>query len=626
MPPVISLDYETFFKKNEYSIKQLGNWRYVHDSQFDPYLLSAYDGQESWVGTPQNFPWEICRGATLVAHNAAFERAVTGALVEMGVAPAWVLDNEWQCTANLTSCLAGVRALDYALKVMENRIISKGIREDMSGKTWADAVKLGLSGKLAEYAAGDTIECYGLWTKYSPRWSSFERQLSELTMRQCSRGVRINTELLEQYIKVLAEVIFNLERGLPWTERGKRPTSPIAIAEQCRAVGIPAPPIKGEDEEGFNEWESTYGPKFPWVYSAGQWRSLNKLLTSLETIKDRLREDDTIDFSLLYFGGHTGRWSGGGSGFNMQNMRKVPLFIKNMQLVPPPENLGVKDLKDWIAANTDFQLDIRKLFIARPNKKFILADLSQIEPRVLAWLTGNWKLLNLLKGGMNLYEAFARTSMGWTGGVLKTENADIYNLSKIQVLGLGYGCGWEKFIAIASGYGVHLDDTQSKLIVSTFREQNTPIIKLWGKLDSAFQRSVKHDFEMELPSGRSMNYRKVEKSVRMKQNRETGKYENKVVFTAMIGKMGKVVRNELYGGMLTENLVQATAREIFGEHLLELERGVGDVIFHVHDEAITEVDNDVTVKDVEHVMSKTPEWMPNLPCACEARESQHYLK
>lgn len=623
-----TLDYETYYKKSTpkdpgYSIRGMGNWRYTHDERFDPYLISVFDGANEWVGHPRDFNWDALEGADLLlAHNAGFDRAVTNSLVEQGRAPAFLAKMPWHCTANLTSFVASARALDNAVHVLEGRSLDKGPRDWMNGKTWDDAIAAGKADEIARYALSDARECWGLWDKYSPRWPQFERDLSDLTIHQCSRGVQLNVELLEKYRTVLQEVIFNLEHSFPWVGRGEAPTSPKAIAEQCRIVGIPAPPIKTHDEEGFEVWEKTYGPRFPWVYGAGQWRSLGKLLSALDTLKERLRPDNTVDFSLLYFGGHTGRWSGGGSGFNMQNMRKVPLYIKDGHMVSPPAGLNFKETKEWVKTSTDFQLDIRRLFIPRPGKKFICADLSQIEPRVLAWLTNNTNLLQLLGSGMSIYEAFARVSMNWTGGKLKDEAPDLYQLAKIQVLGLGYGCGWEKFITIAAGYGVILDEPKSRELVTGFRQQNQSITGLWRTLDDAYRGSVGGDFNMELPSGRSLNYRDVLREVRSKRNAETKKYEKRFVFTSKIGPD----REELYGGLLTENLVQATARDVFGEHLLELEKQVGDVIFHVHDEAITEVEKDVTCADVEYVMAQCPEWIPGLPVAAEAKEADCYTK
>jgi len=313
----ICLDYESYYQKSSkgvgYSVKDLGNWRYCNDERFDPFLLSATDSEGSWVGHPDEFNWEACRGSRVIAHNAAFDRSVTRRLVELGRAPAWILENEWACTANMTSCLAGQRSLKDAVNVLLKKQISKGVRDKASGKHKADLVADGLWDDMVAYAQKDTQLAYELWDKFSPEWSQFERDLSSLTLKQCERGVRINVGLLDEYVEILHKAIFQLESSLPWTARGAKPTSPIAIAEECRSVGIPAPPTKTDDEEGHELWIKTYGPRFPWAYGASQWRQLGKLRSSLLTVKDRLQPGDIIDFSLLYFGGHTGRWSGGGS-------------------------------------------------------------------------------------------------------------------------------------------------------------------------------------------------------------------------------------------------------------------------------------------------------------------------
>src|SRR6267142_697420 len=635
---IIALDYETFYsesKKNRYTISDLGNWRYCNDERFDPFLLSVHDGSNSWVGHPKDFNWgAIAPNDLLVAHNASFDSAVTRRLAELGRAPA--LTNKWQCTANMSSFLSGTRALQHAMWVLEKQKLKKEARDYMDGKHWSDVVKDGQDKVCADYCQGDTIACWGLYNKYQSQWPQLEHDLSSLTLKQCARGVGINVDLLNEYIEKLQVVIFNLIDSFPWTTRGNKPTSPIGIAEQCRIDGIPCPPLKKEDEEGYDQWEKDWGIQFPWVMGACQVRSLNKLLTSLQTIKERLRPDNTIDFSLLYFGAHTGRWSGGGSGLNLQNLKKVPLFLKNMHMVIPPVNVTYKEFKLWVDTCTDYTLDIRRILVARPGKKFILADLSQIEPRVLAWLVGNKQLLTMLQSGMNIYEAFARVSMGWTGGKLKDEAPDKYQLAKIQILGLGYGCGWEKFITIAAGYFVTLTPDQSKKLVWDFRASNPLIagrgpafndsredepIGMWKKLDDAFKQSVGSDFEMGLPSGRVMKYRDVRRGVKKKKNAE-GKLESRFIYIASVGE----TRKELYGGLLTENIVQAIARDVFGEHLLSLEKQTGDVIFHVHDEAITEVDLDVTPRDVEQIMAVTPNWSPGLPVASEAKEATHYLK
>lgn len=634
MNNLISLDYETFYIKDEYSIRDLGNWRYCNDERFDPYLLTVYDGEETWAGNPTEFNWDALEGATLVAHNAGFDSAVTRRLGELGKIP--VLNNPWVCTANMTSCIASVRSLADAMLVLRKQRMDKGVRDAANKKNWRDICAVpGMREQMIRYALADTVECRKLYTDFSHLWSPFEQELSAFTIDSCRRGVCINVELLDEYRAILQEVIYNLVQSFPWTKAGKKPTSTIAIAEECRKVGIPSPPVKKHDAEGFDSWEITFGPQFPWVLGAGQWRSLNKLLGSLDTLKERLRPDNTVDFTLLYFGGHTGRWSGGGSGFNMQNMRKEPLFLKDRKLVVVPDAARKtrEVFKQWLKECTDYALDIRKLFCARPGKKFILSDASQIEPRVLNWLAGNQELLNKIRAGYSYYEACAVMYKGWRGepGTLKKSLNDAeYTLLKNEMLGLGYGMGPDKFCVYA---GVDIDT--ARRVVAEFRKNNPLIAGLkddetgmtikpgiWDILDAGFRNSCGGDFEMQLPSGRVMTYRNVRSEKRTKRNKKTGEAYQKTVYVASTG----MERSESYGGLLTENLVQATARDVFATHLLKLEHSTGDVIFHVHDEAIVECDQDVKPQDVAEVMSKAPDWLEGCPLASEPKEAQHYLK
>jgi hypothetical protein len=119
-----------------------------------------------------------------------------------------------------------------------------------------------------------------------------------------------------------------------------------------------------------------------------------------------------------------------------------------------------------------------------------------------------------------------------------------------------------------------------------------------------------------------MRYEKVKIAVRIKKDPETGLPKKETVFMANTDGRHK----GYYGGKLTENLVQATARDVFADQMLDMHEGGLRVLFSSHDEAILEVDQDVTAKDVEHEMSKCPDWMPGCPIAAEAKEVPHYLK
>lgn len=628
---VVSVDFETYYD-SECSVVTLGPEMYTRHPKFNVYMISVCDGEETWVGHPDDFAWESLDGKILVSHNAAFDQMMYESLVRDNKAPR-IQPLAWHCTANMSAYLTNRRALGEVIKFLYNTDISKDMRAWMKGHTWEEAKALGKGDEMLEYARRDAFHCWKLWADYSDKWPEAERRLSAMTIRGGRHGVHINAELLNEYTLKLQTELIKIESSLPWAAAGAPPTSPKAIANECRKEGIPCPPVKSHDggEEDFIEWELTYGQRYAWVRNVGNWRSVNKVLASMLTIKSRIRPDGTMESLTKFFGAHTGRWSGEG-GLNFQNFRKVPLLWNEQNDLEIDEariKAAVKHKEkngawpEWVT----FELDIRRLICPRPGKKFIICDLAQIEPRVLAWLTGNTQLMDLMRGGMSIYEAFARTNLGWTGGVLKKEDPGYYKLVKIQVLGLGYGCGWEKFITIAAKDDVELDEAKSKGIVEGFRAANPLITGFWKTLDSAFKRSVGEKiFVMKLPSGREMTYRKVCVRVTIKTNPDTGLVDKERSYCAEVTKGGRPVVGKLYGGLLTENLVQAIARDVFAAHLLELDEQGYVIPFTVHDEAVLEVDLDVDPKLIEGIMGTTPEWLEGCPVGAEAMEAGYYKK
>jgi hypothetical protein len=304
------------------------------------------------------------------------------------------------------------------------------------------------------------------------------------------------------------------------------------------------------------------------------------------------RHDGTI-----FFTGNTGRWSGD-SGLNLHNLTTKKIA-------------GV---------------DLRGCIVPAPGKKFIVADLKQIEARVSLWFAEDWAQLELLRNGMDVYEAHARQTMGYKDPMPLSEwvklpertdaEKNVRQIAKARVLGLGFGMGHVRLIEYAKAQlGLELTVQQAKAIVNGFRNANRGIVRFWDKLDTAMRRHAAGPdkaapFVIELPSWRQLEYYDVNASDGLQARDEIG------------GRM-----SHWFGGKLAENVVQATARDVLVEAILRIESVFpGSVVLHVHDEVVCEVDLSVDPAEIEALMSVTPDWVEGLPVGSSVEEAERYFK
>ena len=615
----VTLDFETYYDK-EVSVKTLGAGQYAAHPMTDIYLLSVCDGESSWVGHPRDFSWSVLEAYDgMISYNALFEESMTSiGLPRMGVDPGPALTLPWHDASDLGAYVQGTTNLNATIKKAYGSTLDKASRNSMEGKTWEQCPD---KARMTEYARRDSWWTHKFFLDYINKWPDWEQKISAITRYSVRRGVWVNRGLLKTYLEAAEQELFDVERSLPWMEQGDKPTSTKAIAVQCRKSGIPCPPVRDKDEEGFILWESTYAPAHPWILGVSKWRSVNKILKQLRTLAMRLRPDDTMESPLRYFGAcSTGRWSGDG-GFNFQNMRKAALLCAGVMV------------------------DIRRLFGPRPGMKMFIADLAQIEPRILNWMVGNEAMLGLMRKGMSPYEAFARSNLGWSGGKLKEEDADQYAMAKAMVLALGYQAGAERFISMAYDYTggkLKLTLEESQEAVDKFRAAS-PLLSdketgMWNFLDREFKRAAVTDgnFEFELPSGRTIKYSDIRRGVRSyPEKKEIRKLvegqwitqlvnvpKKKQVFLVQVDGRTKSV----YGGLLTENITQAAARDVFALCYENLVDNSFHVPFTVHDEAVIEAPIDTKKEDIEEIMAVRPEWMPGLPVEAEVKEVPFYQK
>jgi hypothetical protein len=583
-----AIDFETTYS-SDVNIDRMGQWHYLRHPTTDIYLVSVVGPGIEYVGRPETAPWDKIDGKHWVAHNYSFDGAVMDVLRERGVTKA--KPSKFSCTANMAAFLGAPRALGNASRELLGVAVDKDPRAFMKGKTWEEAVALGKENEIKQYALNDSKHCLDLAQTYLGRMPELEQRLSSQTIAMGWKGFAVDSNLVDKGLNTLDWVRIKANEKLPWAndDHTGDVLKVTELARACREAGIPVPPSTSEDDPACIRWEEEYGEKFPWVAAMRDWRKANMLFAKLEILWKRRRPDGTVPFGLKYFGAQTGRWSGE-SKFNFQNLPRGDVF-------------GV---------------DLRACIVPRPGKKFIISDLAQIEPRVLAWLSGDEVLLDAVRKGYGIYEAFAVASGLWKGakGTLKKGDPAKYALAKAQVLGLGYGCGFKKFVLIAKMMaGLDLDEVHSKQIVDDYRRKNTKVVGLWNQLDRTFRQSQGEDCHIELPSGRSQKYFGI--------SSQMGAH-GKPDWRAAVNMGGP--KFPFWGGKLCENLVQATARDVFGECLIRLEDAGLDILAHVHDEVILEVDKDVTCEDVNRLMAITPEWIDGCPIEAESHDAECYKK
>jgi len=583
-----ALDFETYYDKR-CSIKTLGPLGYFSHPDFDAYMVSVVgDNGVKFVGHPKDFDWKLLKDSRVLSHNASFDET----LYFYGVSQNWWPDEwsgEWHCTADmavycgLPRSLKGATAQAYDLKV------DKSTRDNMSGKRWENMTSE-FKKEVSDYALKDSELCLQLWQDYSNKWPEREREISLVNRRCVQRGLPINADLLRKQLETIKAELFNAESLIPWI--GEKPLlSRPAFDDHCRSVGIEPPASLAEGDPDADEWLRVHGQKFAWVGAVKNWRRINSLKCKLESFDYATMPNNRFYGNIMYFGAHTGRFSGSGGNLNLQNLPKDEMF-------------GVK---------------MRHLIAPKEDKRLLVVDLSQIEVRTLCWLAGDHETMQEIKESEDIYEAFAIRFGLWSRekGSLRNDPQTRHKV-KAMVLGCGYGAGAPKF-AMMSG----MSQQDAKEAVDLYRSKMKSVKKLWSYYTSSIIGSfdIKANFTIDLPSGRVLDYGKL----------STKKQEEKIHYVAMMPKNGKRVPVKLWGGLVAENASQALARDIFSDMLCRINNiGNGvDLVMHVHDEVVIEVDADKAepaLEEVIKIMSTPPDWIPDIPVSAEGKILTKYEK
>ena len=314
-------------------------------------------------------------------------------------------------------------------------------------------------------------------------------------------------------------------------------------------------------------------------------------------------------------------WVTGNSGRLIQLQNLPQNHINTLDEARDLVKMGAFDMLEVVYGNTPDILSqlIRTMLVPKPGHVFIVCDFSAIEARVLAWLAGEQWRMESFKRGDDIYCASASQMFG-VPVVKHGINGELRQKGKVAELACGYGGGAGALIAMGA-LDMGLKEAELPDIISSWREANPKIVQFWWDLERAAIDTIKDHEDrqvgkigfqfysntlwMVLPSGRKLAYI----APKLVPNR----FGKMAMSYAGVGASNKWCRIEQYGGRATENVCQATARDILAEAMWRLEKAGLAIIGHVHDEVILEVpEGSVTVEEVSAIMNQNPPWADGL--------------
>lgn len=658
-------------------LKDVGAHRYAQDQSTQVlcvcYAFGVHMEPVSWVipfYPPFNPPEDLCEhisaGGLMVAHNCEFERSNWRYILgpRYGVP---VPDYEqWHDTAAMAAALALPRSLEGVAPALGIPVV-----KDDAGKRLMMAMsktkKFDAEGNpiwkydeesvasLVEYCKQDVRVMQAVWPRLFPL-NPIERKLWILDAKINDRGIRVDTELLHGMAEVLRQETEYLEPELAQITGGQVNTvkQEKALRLWLAGQGVNLPNIQKETiaDALANDLAAPGTP----ARRALELREAlgNASISKIARAIDKLGVGDRIRGELIYHGASTGRWVG--AGVQMQNLVR-PTLAKGLKFEP---------LLDLIRAGRASALRVfnpkvlrvimncvRNLFIATQGKVFVVADFSNIEGRVLAWLAGEtWKVEAFrdydtiigcdekkkpIRKGEDLYKvAYSRSF-----NVPVSEVDDNMRQSgKVQELSLGYQGGKGALLKMAKVYGLRLSDKVAEELKVAWRKAHPNVVQYWYAVERAAVAAIQNPgsaFKVNnvtfasqhgylwcrLPSGRCLAY------ARPFTVREMTPFGEKdiIYFYATIGPAKKWGVDSTYGGKLVENITQAVARDILAEAMLRVEEAGYEIVLSVHDELITETDpENADPAKFEALMSESPAWAAGLPIAAAGWSGDRYRK
>ena len=652
----LGIDIETYSSN---SIQDCGVYKYVEAEDF-AILLFAYavDGGEVQcvdLASGETLPADVLAALTddnivKTAYNATFERICLSRFLGMPTGQ-YLNPTAWQCTM-----VAGAR-MGLPLSLAQcGEVLHLEQGKMAEGKALIryfsvpNRVKTANGYEYKRHMPTDDPEKWATFKAYNIRdveveqailkkvrrmeVTDKERQLYIADQLINDRGVEVSMQMVNhavemgEYFKAqLLEEAKNLT-GL------ENPNSPMQLkAWIAKETGFAVDSLNKKDLDNYTE-QFKYWPKVQRLLAIRQelGKTSNK---KYNAIQQCVCADGRVRGLLQFYGAaRTGRWAG--RLVQMQNLPQNHLpdldHARNLVL---HNDIDVMELEYSKPTQVLSEL-IRTAFVAKEGCVFHVCDFSAIEVRVIAWLAGETWVLDAFRAGKDIYCETASKMFG-VPVEKHGRNADLRQRGKVSVLALGYE-GSIGALEAMGGKKLGLSESEMKDIVYRWRESNPAIVKLWAAVEKAaitvittgreiiIHRGTTFSYRwgallITLPSGRTLCYPRAQLKPEDALGRKMG-----VVYEGVNQTTKKWGEIRTYGGRLVENIVQAIARDVLGEVILRAYHEHLDIVFHIHDETITEARKGQELAQVEALFSTPISWCSDLPLKGAGYTTPYYLK
>lgn len=645
----IGIDIETY---SSFDLATCGVYRYVEAPDFTILLFSyCVDGGEVRCvdfASGEELPEDIRQGLTdptviKTAFNAAFERICIGRYFGY----AQPLDPaQWKCTMMAAARMGLPLSLGQCGEVLH---LAEGKMTE--GKTLIRYFSV--PGRNGRHYPADAPDRWEVFKRYNIRDveveqrilakvrrlqpAAFDEELYIADQEINDRGVLIDRVLVDAAARFDEEYKAQLMREARELTGLENPNSPGQMKDWI--AGVTGFTVDSLNKKSLDDLEG----RLAWWPKAQKALRLRKEMSKTSNKKYKAMQscvcDDGRIHGLLQFCGaaRTGRWAG--RLVQVQNLPQNHLAdIGDARFLVRQGDLEEFELNYANVTQVLSEL-IRTAFIAEPGRTFHVCDFSAIEARVIAWLSGEQWVLDVFKSGRDIYCETASRMFG-VPVEKHGQNASLRQRGKVAVLALGYGGGVSALEAMG-GSKLGLTESEEKDIVYKWRDANKKIVRLWAIAEKAAITAIKTGesvtihrgivvgrkwgmLTVTLPSGRTICYPRAgvgtEYADGWRGDHDVIEYEG---LNQVTKKWGKI---RTYGGKLTENMVQAIARDILGMVILRAREKGLNVVFHIHDEIIVEASQGQTLSDVEALFSKPIDWCRDLPLKGAGYTTPYYLK